>query len=389
MVDAFIAGLDGPVGHIVHIGAGEGRGLSTYLAARPEAVTLIEPDPGQLPRLQAAAAGHDSVHVIEVAVSPDPNAGILHRFAFGDLNSLRRPTGLWQLFPSLEELAGVPVTRRDPVALVCGLDLKKDRTHVLVIEAPGEVLGIVQALNEAGLLTCFAAIRVQEGQGSLYQGAGTFAQVRAMLEVSGFSHEPQIDEADPDRPVLSVLFDVEGQRRKALEVQLTAFEVKCDVQSRELEAKDVQIAALTSAGEERKSQFVVLSNAREAVAEQVNSMTVEHEATMENLVALEAKCGEQDALVKELRQQEAEAQQNLSVSLRMQMLREADLKDLQQRYGDLLQNKEAQDDLLSRLTASLSNAAHYLQDMEETPVKPARRRKTVSRKPKTVTTPHE
>jgi len=370
-----MARIDGLVGHILHIGAGEGRDLPTYLAAEPEVVTLIEPDPGQLPRLLEAAAGHEYVRVIEAAVSADPKAEVLHRFSFGDLNSLRSPTGLFQLFPGLETLARERVARCDPVALVRGLNLEKDRAHVLVIEAPGEALAIVRALDEARLLACFSAVQVQEGQDSLYQRAGTFAEVRALLEAANFNQEPQIDETDPDRPVLSVLFDVEGQRRRVLEVQMTALEEKCEEKSRELAAGTEQIAALTSA--------------RETAAEQVKTMTAEHEAAKTRMEALEAKCGEQDSLVKGLRQQITETRQKLSASLNMQRLREADLKDLQRRYGDLLQSREVQDDLLGRLAVSLSNAAHYLQNMDDisakaTPVETTRRRKTTGRKTKAV-----
>ena len=88
-----------------------------------------------------------------------------------------------------------------------------------------------------------------------------------------------------------------------------------------------------------------------------------------------------------MRDELAAAQQNLSVSLRLQMLHDTNLKDLQQRYASLLQSKDAQDELLERLTVSLSNAARYLQEMGDTaegeaPVKTMRAKKTSADKAK-------
>ncbi len=247
MTNAFLTRITAPVGHILHIGAGTGSDIPDYLDASPAAVTLIEPDPGALPKVQQAAQGHDNFQVIEAAISPDPKAGPLHRFTFGDLNSLRAPTGLRDLFPGLEELDSEPVTLRDPVVLVEGLDLDPDRAHVLVIEAPGEALAIVQALDTAGLLARFTAVRVQEGQEPLYEGAGTLPQVQAVLTAAGFSLDAPIDDTDPERPILSVMIDRVALRQQALEGDLEQLRAERDQLDK---AADDLKAALTKARRE-------------------------------------------------------------------------------------------------------------------------------------------
>ncbi len=227
MSDALLSRIAGPVGHILHIGAGTGGDIVGYLRAGPHMVSLVEPDPDALARLHRAVEGHRNLQVIEAAISPDPGAGSLRRFSFGDLNALRAPTGLAALFPGLEELASVPVLLRDPVTLVEGLiegpgegTAEVAPTHVLVIEAPGEALAIVSALAGAGLLVRFGAVRVQEGRVPLYAGAGQLSQVQTLLREAGFTKGAETDNGDPDRPVFSVLFDKHGPPLSGLQEEL-------------------------------------------------------------------------------------------------------------------------------------------------------------------------
>tara|TARA_R110002167_G_scaffold5075_2_gene23832 strand:+ start:731 stop:2113 length:1383 start_codon:yes stop_codon:yes gene_type:complete len=56
--------------------------------------------------------------------------------------------------------------------------------------------------------------------------------------------------------------------------------------------------------------------------------------------------------------------QDMAIALRMQAVRDADLKELQQRYAKVLSIKDAQEALLRKLTERLSNAANYLQKTE-------------------------
>jgi FkbM family methyltransferase len=199
--------LPSPLGHVLHIGAGIGEDLAGYLEAGAHAVTLVEPDPVCLPQLRAAVASHADVRIIEAAVSADSLDKHLRRFNFTDLNSLRDPTGLRELFPGLEGRPAEKVRVLDPVALVREMNLCAEHAHVLVLEAPGEGMSILRALVEAGLLVRFSAVRVQEGVKELYEGAGTLADLRGLLESVHFSRDAILNEGDPDRPILTVLFD--------------------------------------------------------------------------------------------------------------------------------------------------------------------------------------
>lgn len=209
-------GVPLPLGQVLHIGAGTGTDLPAYLRQGARAVTLVEPDPESGALLQEAASGHPGVRVIAAAVTAAPRPVRLYRFGFADLNALARPTGLCAVFPGLEELGAETVTGLDPVALVDGLELDETGPHLLVLEAPGQALDILRALHEAGRLAGFAAVRVQEGRRPLYEGAATLEAVRAYLDEAGFPDLVARDDADPERPVITLRADPARALRAAL-----------------------------------------------------------------------------------------------------------------------------------------------------------------------------
>jgi hypothetical protein len=360
MSAAILSDLERPIAHIIHIGAGTGRDLPAYLTANPAAVTLIEADPETAAQLSVTAAAHPSVTVIEAAVSANLRKRAFRRTNFSDLNSFRKPTGLQELFPGLRTLSREAVKPTDPVRLVRDLDLSRKGSNLLVIEAPGEALGILKALKTADLLLGFDAIRLQEGYEALYHLAPTAQDIRSFLVDAGYLVEFETNPEDPERPYLSARVD-----RKALE---TARRIS-DLTNAATQKAEEQRARL----EKRDSEIKQLQEDRDAAAQKAE----------EQRARLEEVEREAEAMRDEL----AGAQQNLSVSLRLQMLHDTDLKNLQQRYASLLQSKDAQDKLLERLTVSLSNAARYLQEMDdptdgEAPVKVIRRKKTPPRKAK-------
>jgi len=196
-----------PLGQVLHVGAGTGGDLAAYLAAGARAVTLVEPDPDALEVLAplvAALGPEPPVRLVAAALGS--GAGLLHRFGFPDLSSLRPPSGLRVLFPGLREQGAEPVALQDPMALVRDLDLAEGQSHVLVIEAPGEGGAIVAALAGTGLLARFDRVVVQDGAIPLYEGQMPLDAVAEALAAQGYGGFSR-DLADPDRPHLRATRD--------------------------------------------------------------------------------------------------------------------------------------------------------------------------------------
>ncbi|MBY6069092.1 hypothetical protein KUW17_20280 [Leisingera aquaemixtae] len=192
-----------PFSHVLHIGAGGGGDAGAYLAAGLNPVVLAEADPEAAAELQQLAAAHSVVRAVQAAVSARPGPQTYYRTNFSDLNGLRAPgPALRALFPGLEVLAAEPAATVAPEALVAEAGLPQDGAGLLVIEAPGEAAGILQALARAGLLEGFRSVRVQEGRQPLYDGAPGLAELQALLQELGYEGWLEPAPEDPDRPYL-------------------------------------------------------------------------------------------------------------------------------------------------------------------------------------------
>lgn len=207
MSGAGLSDLTGPMAHIVHIGAGTGQDLAAYLETGAKAITLIEAEPEAIAELNRAALDHPEVTVLEAIVSADTRERPFRRTNFPELNSFRQPTGLTELFPGLRVLSEDPVRPADPVRLITDLELSQEGPNLLVTKTPGESLGILQALEAAGLLLRFDAIRLQEARLPLYQDAADADAIRDHLTGVGYSAGFEAQPEDPDRPYLSAALD--------------------------------------------------------------------------------------------------------------------------------------------------------------------------------------
>lgn len=155
--------LSVPVTHVLHIGAGCGVDVEGYTTAGLDPVVLVDADPEVVTHLQTRTGGLSAVRVVQAAVSTRKDAQLLFRTNFSELNSLSRPDQLRELFPGLTILAEEPVEPVSPLQLLDELQFPQDGVGLLVLEAPGETTGILAALAEAGRLTQFPVIRIQEG----------------------------------------------------------------------------------------------------------------------------------------------------------------------------------------------------------------------------------
>ena len=364
--------LSVPVTHVLHIGAGCGAEAEAYAAAGLDPVVLADADPAAAGQLQALAGRFPAVRGVQAAVTARKDARTFFRTNFADLNSLSRPEGLRGLFPGLEVLAEEPAEPVSPLRLLDGLDLPEGGAGLLVLETPGETMSILAALAEAGRLTQFSVLRIQEGLEPLYEGAPGMAAIRAQLRALGYDTWMDAASSDPDRPHVLACRSRAAAEAETLAVRVAELEADTQRQAQELEeatsARDTaqaeaerlaaRVAELEADTQRQAQELEEAASARgtaQAEAERLAAWAAELEA--ETAAGVEARKAAEDragAFEAEARQ----AQQNLAVALRLQNRREADLKELQKRYSALLQRQEAQEDLLRRTGACLG----YLMD---------------------------
>ena len=247
-----------PLGQVLHIGAGAGADLPLYHGAG--GVTLVEGDEDAADRLGRLAAADDSgkVRVVAAVVSGDSRKRPFRRMNFPDLSALRTPSPvLKELFPGLKILSQDMVRPMDPAKIVGPLELSDSETNLLVIEAPGEALGILRALAAADLLAGFDAVHLAEALEPQYNKAPPAAEILAYLRAAGFAAAFEPHPEDPERPFISATIDRAAQAHKA----------RIDTQARELKQAEARNARLARALEEARQQSRAQARASETAAE--------------------------------------------------------------------------------------------------------------------------
>ena len=388
-VQTLVSGLTRPLAHVVHIGAGAGTELALWQTAGAQTITLIEGDPGIAERLETESGA--GVKVIAAVVSGDTSKRAFRRMSFADLSSLRAPTGLKELFPGLKTLSQDMVIPVDPAQLIDRDALSETGANLLMIEAPGEALGILKALEAADLLLQFDAIHLQEARTPLYDNAPPAKEIRDYLTGAGFTARFEVNPEDPERPCLSAEIDrvaiahkrqsaamsgamaametrnsqleeaLEDAGRTALDLRagLATLQQQSAARIKEMDAeaetlKVAQTAALAAAGQAANQEIgtaqSALSDARQHLKEQLES----HEAAMHEAAReIDTSRGE---LSEAKTRFEAELEAAREAGLKAGAARDELTGELTRAQGELSQAKAALEAGLAAAAAERSEA---------------------------------
>jgi len=126
--------------------------------------------------------------------------------------------------------------------------------------------------------------------------------------------------------------------------------------------------------ETAESEKKALAAERDSFAEQIEGVSVSVKNMEDKLASKTNELKKQQETIQSLerelestREQASQHRSDLQVALRLQNLRENDLKELQKRYGELRETTLKQRELLGNLHQRLSAAAEYLQLAHENP----------------------
>lgn len=256
---------------LLHLGAGQCSELRDHLASPAQWIHLVEADPTQADALRWRTRGEPRVRVHQFAVTGAGGEADLHLFNHRALNSLREPRGLVRLYPGLRQTG----TRRVEtlaidvlLARLEGLDgpgglarpdgsARRDQTVLsaargepprcerlsgpartgdprvpdapriesegpdrLIIDTPGEELGILQGLIESRKLARFPCIELHCGIDALYADAAPANAVLEALERQGYDRQECDRRTDPDRPVWTLCLLDPARDERALRQRL-------------------------------------------------------------------------------------------------------------------------------------------------------------------------
>jgi len=309
--------------------------------------------------------------------------------------------------PGLKEMGRTIVDRCEVDQLASALsDLP--RPFRIVVDLPGAEAEILRSLEAAGILAMTDEVKLRCGIEAFFVGSEPADVIAKWLGKHDFMLFAQ-DNADPDWPVVDFRADAVGKENRNLRLQLS--ELTADRDAARLVAagaqdKVVQIQATLAEQEEELGRIrlaldherAALSaerQARAAADEQRVAIEVEKDkqgaalrqaydayegeraalataraqldTTSARMVSLEAEllqCQEQLSVSE---QALATVRSDLAVSLRLQAMAQADLRDLQGRFSEVERQRNQQADLLRKLAPRLLLAADQLTQMMNLP----------------------
>ncbi len=304
-------------GLVVHIGCGEDAGR--FWHGRVDELVLVEPDPERANAVRVWLEGGGSGKLVEAAVAERSGEGGFRRTNFGDLNSLRVPTGAKALFPGLRSLESVPVKLIQPRHLLAAREARVvSGRSALVVDAPSEVLLVLSDLDDAGLLDDFDTVVIRVAEVQLHEGGADLEGVESWLRASRRRIVWESDPADPDLRLALVEKDWKAcnqlNEKRALELEKVLSDLRhsysrmSEENRSSLDALNEELGALTVARDHAcaeaqavQSTLDSMTRERDALKEEMDRLRTEHdEATQAGQAVLDSMTRERDALKEEM-----------------------------------------------------------------------------------------
>ena len=191
-------GFDGErLSLLVRVGCGESAYLGDEQIA--DKLMLVEPDPDRAQAARAWLQQTGAGVLVEAAVADEDGEATFNRTSFADVNSLRVVTGATALFPGVRALETCTVKTVRPRNLFqAGLEDVGDGPRGLIVDAPSEVLLVLDDLHQAGLLGTFAHVIVRVAEEPLHEGGADRRALEAWTAGAEYTVSWEENPSDPD-----------------------------------------------------------------------------------------------------------------------------------------------------------------------------------------------
>lgn len=359
---------------LLSISTGQLPNLSVLRQLAARRMVFVEPDWEIVAELKKASPAGDPWELIPLAAGPNSGECVVNKYNFHRLNSLKQGSMSEAEFPGLKKIGTHKCSMVQVSDLVSKLGIEESGENWLLLEAPGSEWDILDSLRQEQFLSRFSRVIFSAGREAIFEDSQSAEAILTMLSEAGYVQEGQQDDSDPAWPRFHVRLSrtsiecktlrQESQRYRDEVKQLEELSIATQERLRELhdslESLETEKQALLSGSEEKERQ------ARE-LEEKLRELDVQRE---ELHILLEQREKEVEETRNESRQQfnilnerNEKLLDNLSVAVKVQALREADLRELQERYKHINEANRRQVELLNKLRQRLGAASEYLKQL--------------------------
>jgi FkbM family methyltransferase len=341
---------------VVVIGAGRGRDLPALTARAHGRIVLVEPQPRWADELRRRTRRSPGIEVIPCALDETSGEATLKVFNFHELTSLRPSPAVEAAFPGAHQTVQLPVEALSLSDLVrrCGIEPGPD--NWLIVDAPGVLSALRAGLTDGELAGCFPHVVIRTHP-AIGEESDPGSVTNAFLELD-YQALGSDEDRSGDWSRLHFLRFNNLPLRRDLERCIHALERTVKSLTAENGKLQAQVSEARLDSEARKAEI----RQREAQIRELEWSHAARVAELENQLASSRR--ERDQRLEHLHEVVDRKQANLSLSLRLQEQRENDLRELRGRYDALLESRNAQHELLSRVRERLGLAARTLQELK-------------------------
>lgn len=254
---------DRPVKSLVVIGPPEQPALVTLLENAPEFVVVIEPEHEKAQQLKKAFSGYDNFHIVTAAIGEDGEEAVLVEYNFPGLRSMREPaSALKELFPGLSARTTISVNTQSFERVLETLP-NIPEPSALFLDMPGSELDILESIESASLLAQVHDLTIKCNAQPMFENGPGAQEVMHWMQDRHYKAN-QLDDRDPDWPVLQFIPDQTARENQQLKAALT--ETRADISSLEAELSKER-EALAQSLKERAKCSATLKDAQERAAQ--------------------------------------------------------------------------------------------------------------------------
>jgi FkbM family methyltransferase len=228
------------LGHVVHVGAGEGREIASYVRGGAGRIRLVEALPQLADVIRAATRRRSEVEVVQAAASDVPGEQPMFVVNNAGDSSLLTPDALLVQFPNLKVRDQIAVQGTPLRQLLDGVRRDSAASNLLVIEVNGMEARLLRDTPPEAL-EVFDFVLVRSALAPLYRGAEPAERTAQWFEAAGFDPVGDFDDGISANRIFAFRLDRQRLVVRGLQRQLAAIEERS---LREAAERRVEIAQL-------------------------------------------------------------------------------------------------------------------------------------------------